>query len=456
MRTILLIGAGRSSSYLIKYLLDNAKEQNWNLTVADVSEDLAKKKINGHESGRAIRFDINDEEQRLTEIKKADIVVSMLPAHMHLPVAIECIRRKKNLVTASYISTEMKALDEDAKKNGVLILNECGLDPGIDHMSAMQIIDRILSGGEEIVSFKSYTGGLVAPESNDNPWGYKFSWNPRNVILAGQGTARYIEKNRYRYIPYNRLFTQIDQVEIEGLGTFDGYANRDSLAYRKVYNLESIPTMLRGTLRYHGFCKAWNVFVQLGLTDDSYTIEDSEHLTYRQLVETFLPMDIAGGNVTSRLAFFMDANENSEIIQKISWTGILEEKPIGLKNATPAQILQHLLEAKWKLKEDDKDLIVMQHQFEVRNRTMPAGRHESEIKKIISSLVVKGEDSVYTGMAKTVGLPIAIAVKLMLNDEIKLKGVHIPVQREIYEPVLGELKNYGINFSEEEVYLQPQ
>ncbi len=443
MRTILLIGAGRSSSSLIKYFLDHSSEQNWSLTVADVSEELAKQKIDGHVNGKAIRFDINDEKQRVSEIGKADVVISMLPAHMHVPVAMECVRQKKNLVTASYISKEMEGLNEEATRNGVLILNECGLDPGLDHMSAMKIIEEIKSKGDEIISFKSYTGGLISPESNDNPWGYKFSWNPRNVILAGQSTAKYIEKNRYSYIPYNRLFAHIEQIQLDNLGIFDGYANRDSLAYRKIYGLDNIPTMLRGTLRQQGFCKAWNIFVQLGLTDDSYTIEDSEHLTYRQLVEAFLPVEIAGGTVTSRLALMMDANESSEAIQKVVWTGILEDKPIGLKHATPAQILQHLLEQKWKLKETDKDMIVMQHQFEIRNK-------KSESRKIISSLVVQGENSVYTAMAKTVGLPLAIATKLILNERIKLKGVHIPVYKEIYEPVLNELEKLGIVFSEVE------
>lgn len=441
MRTVLLIGAGRSSSTLINYFLDHSSIQNWRLTVADVSEELATQKINGHVNGRAIRFDINNEQDRISEIGKADVVISMLPTHMHLPVAMECVRQKKNLVTASYISKEMEELDAEAKRSGVLILNECGLDPGLDHMSAMKIIEEVKSKGDEIVSFKSYTGGLVSPESNDNPWGYKFSWNPRNVILAGQSTAKYIEKNRYRYIPYNRLFAHIEQIQVDSFGSFDGYANRDSLAYRKVYGLENVPTMLRGTLRQQGFCKAWNVFVQLGLTDDSYVIEDSEHLTYRQLIEAFLPVEIAGGTVASRLALMMDANESSEAIQKVLWTGILEDKPIGLKCATPAQVLQHLLEQKWKLKEDDKDMIVMQHQFEIKNQ-------KSEIRKIVSSLVVQGENSVYTAMAKTVGLPLAIATKLILNGGIKLKGVHIPVYKEIYEPVLNELEKHGIIFSE--------
>jgi len=411
------------------------------LTVADVSLESAKKKTVNHANAKAIAFDIANEEQRKKEIASADLVISLLPPHLHLDVAIECVKQKKHLVTASYITKEMQDLHVEALKNGVTLLNECGLDPGIDHMSAMKIIDEIKGSHGDVVSFKSYTGGLVAPESNDNPWGYKFSWNPRNVILAGQGTAKYIENGKYRYIPYNRLFTQIETVAIDGLGQFDGYANRDSLAYRKIYQLNHVPTMLRGTLRQQGFCKAWNVFVQIGLTDDSYVIEDSEHLTYAQLIEAMLPTSINGGSLKKRVAVFSNLNENSAEINMIEWTGILNDTPINMVKATPAQILQKLLEEKWKLKDGDKDMIVMQHEFETRNK-------KQETKKITSSLIVVGEDQTYTAMAKTVGLPAAIAAKLILNKEIKSRGVLIPVLKEIYEPVLKELATLGITFKE--------
>jgi saccharopine dehydrogenase-like NADP-dependent oxidoreductase len=441
MRNIFLIGAGRSSSSLIKYFLGHSSEENWMLTVGDISLALAKQKTANHKNSRAIAFDINNEGQLSEEINKADLVVSLLPAHMHLPVAKECVLQKKHLVTASYITKEMQELHIDAIKSDVILLNECGLDPGIDHMSAMQIIDREKAAGNEIVSFKSYAGGLVAPESNDNPWGYKFSWNPRNVILAGQGTAKYIQDGKYKYITYNRLFTQTEEIKVDGLGTFDGYANRDSLSYRKIYGLNHIPTMLRGTLRQLDFCKAWNVFVQLGLTDDSYTIEDSEHLTYSHLVEAFLPGNIKGSTLKQKLASFMDTDENSAEIKMVEWAGLFSNNSIGLRNATPAQILQQLLEQKWKLKEGDKDMIVMIHDFQIKNQ-------KSKIINLKSSLVVKGEDSVYTAMAKTVGLPAAIAAKNILNGSIKIRGVQLPVQKEIYTPVLKELQTLGIQFSE--------
>ncbi len=440
MRTVLLLGAGKSSSALINYFLEHAVSENLRLVVADYSEEEAIKKIHGHPSAQARKFNIQNEKELSALMSEANIVVSLLPANMHLPVALECLKQKKSLVTASYVSPGMQELDKQVAAEGLIFLNECGLDPGIDHMSAMKVIDDIKMKGGSMLAFRSYTGGLVAPESNDNPWGYKFSWNPKNVILAGQGTARYIENGKYKYIPYNRLFTEIEKVNIDGFDDFDGYANRDSLSYRKIYQLDSIPTMIRGTLRQADFCKAWNVFVKLGLTDDSYEIEDSEHLTYRNLIEAFLPATDSSMDIVKRLSDFTGLNTESKEMRMIEWTGILSDKVIGLTRATPANILQNLLEEKWKLLDSDKDMIVMQHRFEY----LLGGKKYS----LTSSLIVKGENSVYTAMSKTVGLPAAIAALQILNNKIKLKGVQIPVHSSIYDPVLEALKDFGINFKE--------
>lgn len=439
MKNILVIGAGRSASSLIKYLLEHSVKENWSVTVGDVSLELVKQKTNNHPNARAIAFDITNDVQREGEIQRADMVISMLPATMHMNVARDCVRFKKHLATASYVSKEMGELDADAKAAGITLMNEIGLDPGIDHASAMKIIDHIHEQGGALTSFKSFCGGLVAPESNDNPWGYKFSWNPRNVVLAGQGTAQYIENGEYKYLPYNRLFTQTDTIEVEGHGKFDAYANRDSLSYRKLYNISSIPTMLRGTLRMPGYCKAWNIFVKLGLTDDTYKIEASDTLTYRQLLEAYLP----AGKVSTKekLVAFMGTEMDAEALSKIEWLGMFEERKIRLSNATPAQILQDLLEEKWKLQEHDKDMIVMQHLFEYTTK-------ENSAKKLTSSLVVKGEDQLYTAMAKTVGLPLAITSKLIMQGKIKARGVVIPTIKEIYEPLLAELETFGIVFEE--------
>jgi saccharopine dehydrogenase-like NADP-dependent oxidoreductase len=440
MKKILLLGAGRSSGSLIAYLLQHAPQDGFKLRVGDRSPELAAEKTGEHPFAEAFAFDIENTEQRELEISSADIVISMLPPALHILAANDCLRFSKNLVTASYVSPELYAMNDEVKSKGLLFLNECGLDPGIDHMSAMEIIHRLKQCGAHLTAFRSYTGGLVAPESNDNPWGYKFTWNPRNVILAGQGTAKYIQNGKYHYTPYNRLFNEIVRIEVEGNGRYDGYANRDSLAYRKHYGIDDIPTIIRGTLRNEGYCSAWQVFVLLGITDDSFIVEDSEHLSYAQFVESFIPLSCTGSDLEERIARFCNIDPDGPAMAKIRYTGILENVKIGLIRATPAQILQHLLEPKWKLKENDKDMIVMQHQFEYTINNIP--------HKLISSLVVKGEDTRQTAMAKTVGLPLGIAARLILNKQIKVTGVFLPVMEEVYIPVLKELESLGIKFEE--------
>lgn len=442
MKTILLLGAGRSSGSLIQYLLQNAENKGFNLRIGEKDVRLAEEKIKGHPRGSAFIFDILDADQRREAIMNADLVISLLPPALHFNAAADCLQYGKNLVTASYISPEIKALDEEARAKGLLFLNECGLDPGIDHMSAMEIIHRLQENGATLTSFQSYTGGLVAPESNDNPWGYKFTWNPRNVIVAGQGTARYIRNGKYHYIPYPRLFSESVRIEVDGLGRFDGYANRDSLSYRHHYGIDQIPTLLRGTLRYEGYCSAWQVFVTLGITDDTFLIENSEQMTYRAFVEAFVPPSVMGSTLEERIARYCGIDPDGPSMQRVISTGILEEQVIGVKDASPARILQHLLEQKWVLKEGDKDMIVMQHLFEY---TTAAGKAE----KLTSSLVVKGDDTVHTAMAKTVGLPLGIAAIHMLEGKFKSKGVHLPVIKEMYEPILRELDAMGIRFHEQ-------
>jgi saccharopine dehydrogenase-like NADP-dependent oxidoreductase len=440
MKKILIIGAGRSSSSLIEYLLKVAAQNNYEVTVADASLDLARQKTNNHPNSRAIFLDTGDEIKTHAEIKNADIVVSMLPAFLHPAIAEQCVKFKKSLVTASYVSPEMKALDEDAKKAGILLMNESGLDPGIDHASAMKIIDAIKSEGGKLNVFKSYTGGLIAPESDDNPWGYKFTWAPRNVILAGQGTARYMENGKYAFIPYTKLYTRTEKIHVDGLGDFEGYANRDSLSYRSIYGIEDVQTILRGTLRKAGYCEAWNVFVQLGMTDDSYIIPESEKLSIREVVESFLPN--GKEDIKTRLAGYVGIPVKGEIMAKLEWLGLFEDKKLNVKNASPAVILQTLLEDKWKLKEGDIDMIVMQHQFEYELN--------GKTKKLQSSLVVKGDDAIHTAMAKTVGYPVGIITKLILEEKIKLTGVQTPTVKEIYEPLLTELEGLGVRFEEKE------
>ena len=441
MKKVLLLGAGLSSTSLIIYLLNNSRKYNWHITIGDYSLDLVNKKIDGHPNASGIQFDANNKDQMKAEVSKSDLVISMLPARMHYLVANECLSQKKNMITASYIGNEIKDMDKQVKEAGLLFLNEIGVDPGIDHMSAMEVINRIKEEGGHLTSFKSSTGGLVAPEYDNNPWKYKFTWNPRNVVLAGQGVSMYIKNGNYKYIPYHKLFKRLETISLSNVGDFESYPNRDSLQYRETYGLLDIKTMFRGTLRRPGFCSAWDIFVQLGMTDSTFQIENSANMTYREFVNSFLKYDIVKP-VEQKLSEYLGISLDSEEMSKLNYLEIFSNEKIGLDNATPAQILQHRLEQKWKLADGDKDMIVMQHQFEYE-----LGDRK---KKIVSSLVVMGKNSKETAMAITVGIPLAIAAKLILTGVINETGVHRPCIKSIYEPVLKELHEYGITFQEEE------
>ncbi|MEQ9302448.1 MAG: saccharopine dehydrogenase C-terminal domain-containing protein, partial [Marinoscillum sp.] len=320
---------------------------------------------------------------------------------------------------------------------------ELGLDPGIDHMSAMKVLDRIKAEGHELTAFETFTGGLLADNQNkDNPWQYKFTWNPRNVVLAGTGTVKFIQESRLKYIPYQKLFTRTEVIHVPGYGYFEGYANRDSLKYLDLYNLRGIKTLYRGTLRRVGFCKAWNIFVQIGATDDTYEMENVAEMTHRQFINSFLQYN-PHDSVELKLAHYMNLGMESEEMYKLQWLGLFENEPVGLEKGTPAQILEHILKKKWTLDESDKDMIVMWHKFNYLDNGQP--------KEIQSHMIALGDDAVNTAMSKTVGLPLAIAAKLVLQGKIKTRGVHIPTRKEIYEPILEELEKMGFEFSEREI-----
>jgi saccharopine dehydrogenase-like NADP-dependent oxidoreductase len=442
MRTILIIGAGRSASSLIQYLLNKSIDEDLHLIIGDLSFEAALSKTKDHPNATAIALDIFDVNQRQEAIQKADIVISMLPAHLHIEVAKDCIVYKKHMVTASYISDAMQDLDALAKENKLIFMNEIGLDPGIDHMSAMKIIDEIKVKGGKMLLFESFCGGLVAPESDTNLWNYKFTWAPRNVVLAGQGgAAKFLQEGTYKYIPYCNLFRRTEFLEVEGYGKFEGYSNRDSLKYVDVYGLNDVLTLYRGTIRRVGFSKAWNMFVQLGMTDDSYVMESSETMTYRQFTNSFLPYHPTDSvEIKMRLILKIDQDD-------IMWDKLLEldlfnsNKIVGLKNATPAQILEKILADSWTLRPNDKDMIVMYHKFGYELN----GKKE----QIDSKMVCLGEDQTYTAMAKTVGLPVAMATLLILNGKIKTPGVQLPMREEVYLPILKELEEYGVVFTEQ-------
>ncbi|MBL4754840.1 MAG: saccharopine dehydrogenase NADP-binding domain-containing protein [Flavobacteriales bacterium] len=445
MKNIFIIGAGRSAPTMIKYLLEESRKSDWSIKVGDISLELAQERVGNHDHGTAIQFDVTNNEQRQKEIGAADVVVSMLPPSMHMEVARDCVTLGKHMVTASYVSEEMKALHDEAASKGIVLLNEIGLDPGLDHLSSMEIIEKIKEKGGTLTSFESFTGGLIAPESDNNPWNYKFTWNPRNVVLAGQGVVKFIQEGKYKYIPYHQVFNRIEKININNYGAFEGYANRDSLKYREVYGLQDIPTLYRGTLRRPGFCRAWDLFVQLGATDDSYTMEHTETMTHREFINSFVFYH-PGDSVKLKVAYHMGIGIESDELEKLEWLGMFSNSVVGLKNASPAQILQHILEKKWALDPDDKDMIVMMHRvFYTINGVK---------KKLTSELVVKGDDSTYTAMAKTVGLPLAIATKHIVNGIINTPGVVLPITKEIYEPTLKELSLRGIEFMEHDVEVE--
>lgn len=445
MDRILILGAGRSATSLIKYLLEASVSNNWQVIVADYALQLAEEKVGDHPKGKAIAFNINKEDERDTVIQEADVVISMLPARFHPTVAEACLMFEKHLITASYVSDDMKLLDAQAREKGLLFLNECGLDPGIDHMSAKKVIDDIRSRGFELRAFESFTGGLLAPDpSDDNPWEYKFTWNPRNVVLAGQGTVKFIQEGRYKYIPYHKLFRRTEMIHIPGHGYFEGYANRDSLMYLDVYGLQGIKTLYRGTLRRPGFCKAWDIFIQLGATDDSYMLEGVNTMTHRQFINSFLSYNPAD-SVELKLAHYLGLDIDGPEMHKLRWLGLFNEELVGLQKGSPAQILEHILKKKWTIGPDVKDQIVMWHLFDYEE----AG----QVKRVRSAMVTNGDDAVDTAMAKTVGLPLGIATKLLLQGKIEARGVQIPITPEFYNPILSELGELGFHFIEEEVVL---
>ena len=442
MRTILIIGAGRSASSLIQYLLEKSEKEQLHLIIGDLSLELAQKKTNNHPNATPIALDIFNAQQRQDAIQKATIVISMLPAHLHIEVAKDCILFNKHMVTASYISEAMQALDAEAKAKGLIFMNEIGLDPGIDHMSAMKVIDEIKEKGGKMLLFESFCGGLVAPESDTNIWNYKFTWAPRNVVLAGQGgAAKFIQEGAYKYIPYCNLFRRTEFLEVEGYGRFEAYSNRDSLKYRSVYGLDDVLTLYRGTIRRVGFSKAWNMFVQLGMIDDSYVMEGSEAMTYRQFVNSFLPYHPTD-SVELKMRHILKIDQDDIMWDKLVELDLFSRiKKVGLKNATPAQILEKILSDSWTLQPEDKDMIVMYHKFGYEWNGITS--------QIDSKMVCIGDDQMYTAMAKTVGLPVAMAALLILNGKIQTSGVQLPIQKEVYEPILKELESYGVVFNEQ-------
>lgn len=435
MSRILVLGAGLVARPLVQYLLDRPDFQ---VTVASRTVEKARALIGDHPNGQALAFDIEREPDRLDDlVAQADLAVSMLPYIHHLRVAQACLRHRRHLVTTSYVKDEMRAMDGAARQAGVLFLNEIGLDPGIDHMSAMRIIDRVHANGGQVVSFRSYCGGLPAPEANTNPFGYKFSWSPRGVLLAGRNDARYLEEGEVVEIPNRRLFATRHPVTVEGVGDLEAYPNRDSLPYIQLYGIPEARTMYRGTLRYPGWCETWQKFVELGLLDLTER-EDLLGMTYRQLLAHLIGRPETS-DLRRDLAVHLDLPEGSPILDRFEWLGLLSDDPLPPQR-TILDILAVRMQEKLQYASGERDMVVLLHDFGVE--------YPDRRERIRSWLIDFGVPHGDTAMARTVGLPAAIATRLILQGVIRLTGVHIPVLPEIYGPVLAELEEQGIRVEE--------
>ncbi len=438
MKQILVLGAGKSSGVLIQWLLNNAAASGWKVIVADATLNVAQKAVGSNVYGEAKAIDTNSQSVVKELIAACDLVVSMLPPALHPMIAVHCLEAKKHLLTPSYVGEKMLAFDAQATQMGLTFLNEMGLDPGIDHMSACQMIDEIRSRGAVIKSFKSHCGGLVAKQSDNNPWHYKFTWNPRNVVLAGQGEKpiQWLENGKHRNLQYKELFAHAQAISVQSGEVFETYPNRDSLSYIGVYDLDEVATFYRGTLRVQGFCEAWQFLVALGYCDDEVKVFLKPNETYRDFTDRLVEAN------SSQL--MIDAVKNSDKFQKFLWLGLYQDDEIGLQTATPAQVLQKRLEEKWKFETTDTDRVVMLHEVEFELR----GKRYKQ-----TALLDRNGTLQHTAMAETVGLPIAIAAKLILDGSIKKSGVLRPISKDIYVPILDVLKQYGIAFQHNEVEL---
>jgi len=435
MKKVLVLGAGLVSKPGVTYLL---KQKDIFVTVASRTLSKAENLVKGFSNGRAIQLNVQDEENLAELIKNNDIIVSLLPWVHHQKVANFCITYEKHMATTSYVSEGMKELHDEAVSKNLLFLNEIGVDPGIDHMSAMKIIDDVYSEGGKVLHFYSYCGGLPAPENNDNPFGYKFSWSPKGVVLASRNSAKFLENAKMVEIEGKNLFLNYRLEEIEGLGKFEVYPNRDSMPYKDLYNLKDAETVMRGTYRNVGWCDTLKKMVDIGLIDEN-PVEGLKGISFRKMMADLAGVE-DGTDVKNKLAEKLGLNPESEIIERFEWLGLFsEEKVPDFDNRL--DILSYLLENKLVFKGSEKDMIILQHKFTVENA--------DKTKDLVTSTLIDfGEALKESSMARTVSLPLAIGVRFMAEGRFNLKGVHIPITKQIYEPVLKELETLNIKMVE--------
>jgi len=444
MKRILILGAGRSAAFLIHRLLEDAAAEGWFVTVGELDLERARQVTADHPRSDAICFDVNDAALRSAEIERADVVVNMLPAAYQDLVAWDCVKHGRHMISVSYRDQSVRDLHADAKRAGVLLLCEMGLDPGIDHMSGVALIRRIESEHGRIVGFRSYGSGIPAPEPPANPLGYVMTWDPRNVVMAGFEGAQYMEEGRVKIVPFHHVFQHTWPVEVEGLGRLEAYANRDSMSYMRSFGLEHVRTMIRGTLRYPGWSETWSQMVQLGLPNETLRIDNLGDRTYREVVEMFVPTNVSGTTLQQRVARYLHINPTGRIMENLLWLGLFSDERIDCVGDTSSAMLQHLLKIRLPLTPATRDLVVLLHELDVE---WPDEADRPD-ETITSTLLVHGEPGGFTAMARTVGLPVAIAVKRLLAGELPLTGTAIPTHPSIAVPVLDEVRAAGINFVE--------
>ncbi len=443
MKQIIVLGAGQSTSWLISYLLEHAQTHDWFITVCDRNGELAKQSVGGHTRGQAIALDVNDSATRTALMTKANVVVNMLTRPYQYQIALDCINNGAHMLTASYEDPKVSALDADAHKKNVLILNEMGLDPGIDHMIAMSMIQRVRANGGKVASFRSYGGGLPAPEAKTNPLRYAITWNPRNVLMAGEDGALYKEDGKFKLLPFHQVFQRTWSVDIEGIGMLEAYPNRDSLAYEAELGLGNESTIIRGTLRYPGWSETWQQIVHLGLANDALRIANLKNMTYRELTEMCLPQSEGRTKLEQQVANYLGINPTGRIMENLRYLGLFSKDKISNDADTVADAMIHLIKEKLHMPPGSRDVVILMHEMDV---TYPEEQGRKE--KLTSTMIEYGVPNGFTAIAKTVGMPIAIATELLLTDRLTITGCQIPTHPAVYEPVLQELKLQGLNFQE--------
>ncbi len=455
MKRVLVLGAGKSAPFLIRYLLDNAEAGDWFVTVADLDADLAAARVAAHPRGEATVLDVATQGRLEAAVDNADVVVNLLPPSLQAQVARRCIDRRRHMVSPSYADTEVRALSGEAERRGVCLLMEIGLDPGIDHMASMALIDRVHREGGVVERFESYGSGVPAPDSIGNPLRYAITWDPYGVVKAGRDGAHYLRDGHLRAVPRHRVFARTWPVEIRTIGAMEAYPNRDSLVYREVFGLAQAHTLIRGTLRYPGWCETWHQIVRLGLTDERISVPHLADRSFADLVEMYLPEADGERSIEDRVALAIGLEPDGEVMEKLRWLGLFSSEPIGGGATNGTAALVGLLTRKLTLPLGGRDMIVLHHILDARYPAATAARGSgAERRRVEATLIEYGEPDGVTAMARTVGLPAALAVRELLVGELDLAGCHIPTEPRIYGPVLEALSREGIEFTETEVELE--